>query len=292
MGLIMDSGAFSAWSKGKNIDFEKYIEYLHLYEDQIDLIVNLDVIPASPGVKKIPKEVIENSARKGFRNYRRLIREGFSKEKVIHVFHQNEDFKWLQLMVEKIPYIGLSPANDRTTKEKIRWLDNCMKYVLDSDGFPKVKFHGFAVTSHELMRRYPWYSVDSSSWCIQAGLGDIYVPPLTKNGWDFSVPPRQIKTSQLIVVPDTLKKYLDELGLKLGKSEFKKVDENYQLQQNERFVGKGLAKDKRIVEVLIESGIINSHQDRYLVNAHYIHEFEKTLPPWPWAWKKSKKKLF
>lgn len=291
MTLIMDSGAFSAWSKGEKIDFEKYIKYLKHYEKGIDLIVNLDVIPASPGVKRIPQEVIDASASKGYENYLRLIAEGFSKEKVIHVFHQNEDWHWLDRMVKEIPYIGLSPANDRTTKEKILWLDKCMDHVLDEKGFPLVKFHGFAVTSHELMRRYPWYSVDSSSWCVQAGMGGLYLPAIKNGTWDFSQPPRQIKTSQLLVVPKTLIQYLDYLGLKLGKSEFKEVAEDYELKENERFVGKGLSKKKKKIEILVERGIINSHEDRYYINALFIQEFQKTLPEWPWAWNKKRRKF-
>lgn len=178
--FILDSGAFSAWSKKANIDIDKYIEFCLHYQDKITYIVNLDVIPATPGQKRIPPEEIERSASLGWRNARKLLKAGIPLSKLIHVFHQNEDFSWLEKMVLQFEYIGLSPANDRTTAEKIMWLDRCMPYVTNPDGTAKIKFHGFAVTSHALMERYPWYSVDSASWTLMAATGGLVIPDFQK----------------------------------------------------------------------------------------------------------------
>jgi hypothetical protein len=40
------------------------------------------------------------------------------------------------------------------------WLNR----LTDPDGTPKVKVHGFGLTNIQLLFRYPWYSVDSTSW--------------------------------------------------------------------------------------------------------------------------------
>jgi len=174
--LILDSGAFSAWSKKAVINFDEYIQFCLTYQDKISYIVNLDVIPASPGQKRISGLEIERSASLGWRNAHKLFTAGIPLSKLIHVFHQNEDFKWLERMVRDFQYIGLSPANDRTTQEKVSWLDRCMNYVTDSNGDAIIKFHGFAVTSHLLMKRYPWYSVDSASWTLVAAMGGVILP--------------------------------------------------------------------------------------------------------------------
>ncbi|MBU0777726.1 hypothetical protein KKF82_05670 [Patescibacteria group bacterium] len=176
VSIMLDSGAFSAWNTGKNIDLYEYITFCKDNLSALDYIVNLDKIPGKYGQKHLSPEQIEESTRVGWENYEYMIKKGIPKEKLIHVFHQGESFKWLEKIVDLMKYIGLSPANDRTTQEKILWLDDCMKYVLDSEGFPIVKFHGFGVTSLKIMLRYPWYSVDSTSWVLTSRFGSVFVP--------------------------------------------------------------------------------------------------------------------
>ena len=40
--IMLDSGAFSAWNAGKQIDIDKYIEFIR--DNNIDVYFNLDVI--------------------------------------------------------------------------------------------------------------------------------------------------------------------------------------------------------------------------------------------------------
>lgn len=187
--LWMDSGAFTAWTRKEQIDLDEYIQFCLDRIDIIAYVVNLDVIPGEFGQKNLPPEEIERSAGLGYQNYRYMLSKGIPKDKLIHVFHQGEDFKWLKKLVTEIPYIGLSPANDRTTPEKIMWLDQCMPYVTNRDGYPIVKFHGFAVTSLRLMLRYPWYSVDSTSWQMHASYGHIIVPTFQNGQYDYESNP-------------------------------------------------------------------------------------------------------
>jgi hypothetical protein len=173
MHLIIDSGAFSCWKNGASITLDAYMSFLDKYHQYFDFIVNLDKIPGEWG--KVPSLIeVEEAAREGWRNYN-AIKQRYGEDKVIHVFHQGEDFKWLGRMVARCQYIGLSPANDRSVSEKMRWLDVTMKYVTDANGEPVVKLHGFAVTGVDMMLRYPWESVDSISW-IMRSINSIYVP--------------------------------------------------------------------------------------------------------------------
>jgi len=214
--IILDSGAFSAWSKGAVIDIEAYADYALKWQDKVSYIVNLDVIPAKPGVKP-DREEIERSASKGYENYHYLISRGIPKEKLIHVFHQHEDKKWLIKMVheDKMPYIGLSPANDMNVTQKMHFLDYCMPYVTDSTGKAIVKFHGFAVTSYELMKRYPWFSVDSSTWAVAGGRGEMFTPMHDSDGnYDFTVAPRKLSISQIGGKADHYKNLSDDSNRK------------------------------------------------------------------------------
>lgn len=186
---LLDSGAFSAWSKNEKIDIDSYIEFCQQTRSSFEAFANLDVIPGRWG--QIPSsEEVEQSATEGWMNFRYMVERGLPREKVVHVFHQGEDFKWLEKLVEyhekegsEIGYIGISPANDRTTEQKIYWLERCMPYITKPDGSARIKFHGFGVTAYEIMRRYPWYSVDSTTWMRMAAYGRIHVPDKFK---DFS----------------------------------------------------------------------------------------------------------
>ena len=186
--IMIDSGAFSVWNKGDTIDFDKYMQYCKDNINNVSYVVNLDVIPGKPGDKnlRLMQSEVEHAASEGYKHYKSMILAGIPQEKLIHVFHQGESWKWLQQMVDEMDYIGLSPGNDRSREEKIDWLMDCMKYVTDLDGRPTIKFHGFAVTSLKAVRLFPWASIDSSTWGIAAGIGRIMIPRRKGDGWDFS----------------------------------------------------------------------------------------------------------
>jgi hypothetical protein len=169
MKLFLDSGAFSAWNSNKTIDFQSYIEFAKKYQNDLDLIANLDVIPGAPNRKLFRKD-IEEACERGMVNYKRMLKSGISFDKLIHTFHQGDDQKWLEKIIKECgPYIGISPANDKTTDQRKEWLTNTCMPQLIKDGKPIRKFHGFAVTALQLVWDYPWYSVDSSSWRLRGG---------------------------------------------------------------------------------------------------------------------------
>lgn len=185
MQIFLDSGAFSAWNSKKNIDLDAYIAFCKKYEKDLDMIATLDVIPGEPN-KKLSSIQVEEAAKKGYKNYEKMLSRGITQEKLLHTFHQGDPEKWLEKLVkEGGPYIGISPANDKTSSQRKEWMDKiCVPIILDSQRNPKINFHGFAVTSLKLVFGYPWYSVDSSSWQLRGGgygLLDLpCTPALTK----------------------------------------------------------------------------------------------------------------
>ncbi len=169
--IILDSGAFSVWSNGGTVSLENYGEFarrfLNILPEDIELnIVNLDVLPGKWG--HIPsKEDIAASAEKGWENMLYLESKGL---KVIHIFHQHEDFAVLDRLRNHSDYIGISPANDVSQAEKDRWLREVFSTIKGT-----IKTHGFAVTSAKQVFGYPFYSVDSSSWIAPARFGRVSV---------------------------------------------------------------------------------------------------------------------
>ena len=143
--LILDSGAFSVWSKGDTVDIDKYANFCKGVKDILPeginlYVVNLDVLPGKFGERPTEQQR-EDSAKQGWENMLYLESKGL---KVIHVFHQHESFEWLEKMRKHSDYIGISPANDCSMNEKMAWLDKVFSIIRDT-----IKTHGFAVTSHQ-----------------------------------------------------------------------------------------------------------------------------------------------
>lgn len=169
--IILDSGAFSVWTKGGAVNLENYARFCVQFRDmlpkEIELnVVNLDVLPGKWGFVPTQEQIAE-SAEKGWQNMLYLESKGL---KVIHVFHQHEDFSILEKLRQHSDYIGISPANDVSMREKLDWLN---RVFLSIKG--ETKTHGFAVTSDKQLLGYPFYSVDSSSWVIPARFGRVAI---------------------------------------------------------------------------------------------------------------------
>ena len=172
--LMLDSGAFSAWKSRIEIDWDEYLhEYIsYCIENQtyLDTIVNLDVIPGEFGRKPTVTEV-EASAEQGYSNLKRMEEHGLSP---IPVFHQGERWCWLERLIdEDYTYIGISPANDRSTRAKRDWLDDVFEILPSS-----IRTHAFGMTQVDLLYRFPFYSCDSMTWFIAASNGGVMVPIL------------------------------------------------------------------------------------------------------------------
>lgn len=177
--LILDSGAYSCWKKGLELDVRKYGEFALKYIKYLEAVVNLDQIPGAFGRVPSPSEV-EASAAQSFKNLEILRSMGVN---AMPVFHQGERTYWLEKMLDSgFDYIGISPANDRTTKQKRVWLDSIFELLCSTKGFPEVKTHGFGMTAFPLIFRYPWYSADSVTWLLVGGYGGILYPTKYPDG--------------------------------------------------------------------------------------------------------------
>jgi hypothetical protein len=75
-------------------------------------------------------------------------------------------------------------------------LDEVYDFICDEEGRPKIKTHGFGVTSLHLMMRYPWYSCDSTSWRQYGIYGGILVPAIKNGGYDYTQTPLMIFVSE------------------------------------------------------------------------------------------------
>jgi hypothetical protein len=219
---------------------------------------------------------------------------GIPFNKVIPVFHQNDGFGWLErYLSDNCKYIGISPANDATVGEKLKWMQRVRKFIFDDAGRPLVKTHGFAVTTYKLMKYWDWYSVDSASWKLWASWGIIYVP--VKRGGEFAYdePPHIVAVSPaskkvsahqehiLSASPtfkESIKEYLNDIGAWLGKYEIIPVKPDYNLKKGE-IAGEGESWYRKHRKIIRPSrhGVMTSFRERARANIRFMKRAEKAL---------------
>lgn len=179
--LLVDSGAHSAHTKGIELDLEEYIGFANEHIDDITLYVQVDKIPGKYLMPKTPKDFIEAPAL-SWENYLYMREKSKDPNKLVPVFHQGEDFKWLENMCNytfsdgsHIPYIGLSPRGDVSLKAKYDFSAECFGVIQESKN-PNVKTHAFGATSLEMLERLPYTSADSTTWVLVSAFGQVWMP--------------------------------------------------------------------------------------------------------------------
>lgn len=143
--FMLDSGAFSAWTSGKNISLVDYINYINENKEYIQNYISLDVI---------------GDADMTYDYYKIMKKKGLNP---MPVFHYGADMKYLEMYAEETDYIALGatvPVKDK--KIFARWI-NGLQYK-----FPHIKFHLLGSSSQEITMMTEIESCDSSSWIMEA----------------------------------------------------------------------------------------------------------------------------
>jgi hypothetical protein len=287
--LFLDSGAFSASTQGITIDIHKYITFVQQNIDVLDVYANLDVI-GDPEATLKNQKIMESV--------------GLSP---LPCFHYGEPVKYLQYYIQNYDYIGLGGLVGIKRSDLSFWLDLLFsKYICDERGYPKVKVHGFGISSVMIILRYPWYSVDTTSWHLIGRVGRLYIPRFyrgkydyLKNSWRIMIAQKSILVKEKgrhfktlsAMEQKVVLDYIHSKGFTMGSSEFRLESEKYELKENERWVGMKTVDGKREVERIIEPGLSNQVMQRYELNAIYFLDLERELnihKPYPWPFEAKK----
>lgn len=163
--VFLDSGAFSAHTLGVTIDIKDYCDYIIRNRDIIRHEDNVCMASVLDGI---------GDDKKTYENQLTMERMGACP---LPCFHFGEDDRYLEWYIKRYPYITIGGLVGKSNPDVINWLDRIWeKHILDGSGKPRLKVHAFGVTRIELMERYPWHSVDSSSWIQYAVYGHIFFP--------------------------------------------------------------------------------------------------------------------
>lgn len=159
--IFLDSGAYSAFTQGHEIELSEYAEFILANQDVIEVASVLDAI---------------GDPDKTYKNQVELER---MKCPVLPCFHFGEPPAVLEFYVKNYEYITIGGMVPIAKGPLEIWLDEIWaKYLTDENGISKIKVHGFGLTTRDLITKYPWYSVDSSTWVQAAARGIITFPEI------------------------------------------------------------------------------------------------------------------
>lgn len=204
-----DSGAHTVWTLGETIDLDDYIRWsLHYRSIKPNFItISLDIIPGKPHAEPSKREVAK-AMEESLANGDSMRAAGLS---IMEVFHQGEPWSFFDTLLDRRQpgeVLGISKRGKLAPKHQIAWLDQVFARLRDRYGWDKLPpCHGLglAATSQHAAR-YPWWSVDASSWQASAVYGREVLPNGKKRNDDKRNSHRELRKLYLI---RTLNAWLD-----------------------------------------------------------------------------------
>jgi len=154
--LMLDSGAFSAFTQNKPVDIDKYIAYVLANKKIFDYKIALDIF---------------GDERQSYFNWKKITAAGI---KNIPVFHATaSDWKYLYKYADETDYIGIGGIALLGYADRKPLLSKIFRDFPDST---KIGFHGFGVNDERLMVEFPWRSIDARTAHLLARFGLIQTP--------------------------------------------------------------------------------------------------------------------
>ncbi len=150
--ILMDSGAFSAYTAGVHIDIDKYITFLK------DL---------KPKYYAVLDEIGDPD--KTIYNQRYMESKGLLP---LPTFHIGEPLKYLDHYLNDKRYKYMALGGMVGSKNLGDFLRNVWPIIYERR--PDMKVHGFGLTTLEHMMPYPFYSIDSSSYLSPVRYGLMF----------------------------------------------------------------------------------------------------------------------
>lgn len=244
--ILIDSGAYSIWNSGKPpIDVHDYKKFcLELLISISDLpfnrveFINLDVIPGERN-KPVTRKDILYAQEKSLENY--LILKNFVPN-LLPVFHQGDDFKYLNIIEENTLRYCVSPANDKHVSKRLIWIQDV--FAKANKNF---KPHGLGFSNATIAKKNPWFSFDASTHNLRGGYGVIMYP----------------LDDKLIDIVVSDQRSPEETGTHF---------ENFSKEEKEKILQELLSIDKRFTYDQIKGGY-HATKTRTMINVYFINKF-------------------
>lgn len=159
--FILDSGAHTFQKDGNTTDYDQFVrEYGEYVKNNpwIDEYAELD-IENKVGISQVEK-------------WRDKLESIVGKPPIV-VWHRERGKEYYKHMVRKYPYVGFSGFVKTITggmEVPMKYVGWFIKEAHDND----CKIHGFGFTRSSLLYRFPFDSVDSSSWIMGSKFGTYF----------------------------------------------------------------------------------------------------------------------
>ena len=159
--FLLDSGAFTFMSNtGKgNIDWkdyiDRYIDFINKYNIKYFFELDIDVIVGYENVKKIRKYI-----------------EAKTQKKCIPVWHKARGKEEFIKLCEEYDYVAIGGI---VTKEITSKEYKYFTWFINEAHKRGTKIHGLGFTNLKDLKKYPFDSVDSTSWASGSRFGAMYV---------------------------------------------------------------------------------------------------------------------
>lgn len=256
-------GDFSYYDLSKGSPFRKYCDryasFIRKMEGKVDFFATVDAI-SNPDLTWEIQRFFEEE-------------HGVQPVPIVHC---HTPMKYVDRYVESGKYdlLGVGGLGQGISRhEYFRWGDEFFTHICpESNGYlPVIKTHGFAMTSWELICRWPWWSVDSATWVKLSAYGWLYIPRWSDTkGWRFDRAPMNINVSSISPQKKNKMKHFDNVGEELQETILRWIDSC------------GLKYGKADEEGnVVEFGVSVHHRARSISNLHYLKRLEASRPTWP-----------
>lgn len=175
--LFVDSGAFSVAHAGAKVDIDAYIDFINA-SSGIEVFAELDKIP----YPLLNQETALASSEESWENYLYMmskIDDPDKRAKVLPVFHFGEPIEALQRILNtevrgaRAPYICIGGRHGVSMSLQEQYFAKIFDVIATSKN-PNVKVHVLGMTSLPMLKKFPFYSADSTSYLQTASFGTVY----------------------------------------------------------------------------------------------------------------------
>ncbi len=175
--FLLDSGAFTFMNKNKgNVNWDNYINnyanFINKYDVKCFFELDIDVIVGINEVERLRKKL-----------------ESLTNKQCIPVFHKSRGKQYWFKIIKEYDYVAIGGI---VTKEIRPKEYPFLNWFLSEAKKNDCKVHGLGFTRVSELHKYPFYSVDSTSWISGNRFGHVY---LFKNG---QMPKIQKKAGQRV----------------------------------------------------------------------------------------------
>lgn len=153
--IMLDSGAFTAFEKGIEIDIDDYAAFVNEHKDVIDSAITLDVIGDGDATR---------------RNWEYL--RDVKGLDVVPAYSAGIGWEYLQYYYNRADYITIGGMAGGTVNPK-----SLISFFTDLfHRFPNRKYHPLGINSLPVIQRFPFYSCDALTWRNGSRFGQLVLP--------------------------------------------------------------------------------------------------------------------